>query len=69
MTTYLLPPTKEYLNRLLDDKLYESIYETTFKNGDILPIHQKSYSEKAAAFGEKIGEKLEALSATINEEL
>ena len=60
-TTYLLPPTRDYLRRIAHrDYLYESISQTAFK-GIQLPLYQKEFAENVYSFAGLIDTALQAL--------
>lgn len=62
-TTYLLPPTRNYLKRMAHrDYIYESISQTAFK-GIQLPLYQKEFAENVFSFATLIDNALKALPA------
>ena len=43
-TTYLLPPTKSYMNKMASsDPLYSQIYKSSFTNTEHLVVHRAEY--------------------------
>ena len=59
-TTYLLPPTKSYMNKMAtSDPLYSQIYKSSFTNTEHLVVYRAEYMDNLYTYAKKIDEALE----------
>ena len=58
-TTYLLPPTKAYMKKMVDsDPLYSQIYESSFTNTEHVVVYRADYMDNLFTYAIKIDEAL-----------
>jgi hypothetical protein len=63
MTTYLLPPTVDYFNNLVEvNPLYREIYNSAYNDALHFPIYQAAYANNLWTFVELINTALKGIN-------